>query len=221
MRSYRGTVAVPPGDGLATAVRLAAALLGLAVIGVYLSIALSRLTYPFTIEWLESNSLVEVHRILSGQQLYPAPGVGYVPDGYPPLYFAVSAAVAAVLGPSYLPLRLVSLVSSLACFALLGRLVQRETGSAGAGTGRRAYWRRPTSPPVPGSTSDGSTRCSSRSAWPGFTPGDGCVAPGAPSRPGCCSPPPSSPSRTGWRKVSPSWRRWRPARAGGWPCRPR
>jgi Dolichyl-phosphate-mannose-protein mannosyltransferase len=135
VRSYRGTGTVHTGDGLATAARLAAALLGLAVIAVYLSIALSRLTYPFTIEWLESNSLVEVHRILAGQQLYTAPGIGYVPDGYPPLYFAVSAAVAAVLGPSYLSLRLVSLVSSLACFALLGRLVQRETGSAGAGIG--------------------------------------------------------------------------------------
>jgi 4-amino-4-deoxy-L-arabinose transferase-like glycosyltransferase len=133
VRSDRGTGAVRTGDGLATAVRLAAALLGLAVIAVYLSIALSRLTYPFTIEWLESNSLVEVHRILAGQPLYPAPGVGYVPDGYPPLYFAVSAAVAAVLGPSYLSLRLVSLVSSLACFALLSRLVQRETGRTGAG----------------------------------------------------------------------------------------
>jgi Dolichyl-phosphate-mannose-protein mannosyltransferase len=133
VRSYRGTFPVPAGDGLATAARLAAALLGLAIAAVYLSIALSRLTYPFTIEWLESNSLVEVHRILAGQQLYPAPAVGYVPDGYPPLYFAVSAAVASVLGPSYLSLRLVSLVSSLACFALLGRLVQRETGSAGSG----------------------------------------------------------------------------------------
>ncbi len=121
------------GDGAATAARLAAALLGFAVIAVYLAIALRRLTYPFTIEWLESNSLVEVHRILAGQQLYAAPAVGYVPDGYPPLYFAVSAAAAGVLGPSYLSLRLVSLVSSLACFALLGRLVQRETGSAGAG----------------------------------------------------------------------------------------
>ena len=74
-----------------------------------------------------------MHRILAGQQLYPAPSVGYVPDGYPPLYFAVSAAAPGVLGPSYLPLRLVSLVSSLACFALLGRLVQRETGSTTAG----------------------------------------------------------------------------------------
>jgi hypothetical protein len=115
--------------------RLAAALAGLAAIGAYLYIALSRLSYPFPVEWLESNSLVEVHRILAGQSLYPAPTAGYVPDGYPPLYFVVSAGVARVLGLSYLPLRLVSLVSSVACFALLGRLVQRETGSLAAGTG--------------------------------------------------------------------------------------
>jgi hypothetical protein len=117
------------------AVRLAAALAGLAAVGAYLFVALSRLAYPFPVEWLEGNSLVEVHRILAGQPLYPAPSAGYVPDGYPPLYFAVSAAAARVLGVSYLPLRLVSLLSSLACFAILGRLVQRETGSATAGTG--------------------------------------------------------------------------------------
>jgi len=114
------------------ALRAAAALLGLAVIGSYLGIALARLGYPFPLEVLESNSLVEVHRILGGQPLYAAPTVGYVPDGYPPLYFGVSAA-ASVLGQSYLPLRLVSLVSSLACFAIAARLVQRETASAGAG----------------------------------------------------------------------------------------
>jgi hypothetical protein len=119
----------------ARAVRLAAALAGLVAVCAYLVIALSRLTYPFTVEWLESNSLVEVHRILAGRPLYPAPAAGYVPDGYPPLYFAVSAAAASVLGVSYLPLRLVSLVSSLVCFALLGRLVQRETGSVAAGVG--------------------------------------------------------------------------------------
>jgi Dolichyl-phosphate-mannose-protein mannosyltransferase len=118
------------GPGL---VRLAAALLALAVIVTYVVIAVSRLTYPFTLEWLESNSLVEVHRILTGRALYAAPTVGYVPDGYPPLYFAVSAGAASVLGGSYLPLRLVSLASSLVCFAALARLVQRETASACAG----------------------------------------------------------------------------------------
>jgi hypothetical protein len=113
--------------------RWAAALLGLMAIGGYLVIALDRLGYPFALELLESNSLVEVHRILAGQQLYAAPTVGYVPDGYPPLYFGICAVAARVLGQSYLPLRLVSLISSLACFAITARLVQRETGSAPAG----------------------------------------------------------------------------------------
>lgn len=111
----------------------AAALLGLTLIGGYLAVAIARLNYPFTLEILESNSLVEVHRILAGQPLYAAPSVSYVPDGYPPLYFGLSAAVASVLGQSYLPLRLVSLASSLACFAVTARLVQRETRSAAAG----------------------------------------------------------------------------------------
>src|SRR6201997_5215975 len=119
-------------DGL-RALRVLAALLGLAAIGTYVAVALTRLTYPLVLEVLESNSLVEVHRILAGQPLYAAPSASYVPDGYPPLYFAVSAAAASVLGPSYLPLRLVSLVSSLACFAILARLAQRETGSRAAG----------------------------------------------------------------------------------------
>jgi Dolichyl-phosphate-mannose-protein mannosyltransferase len=117
------------------AVRLAAALAGVVAIGAYLFIALSRLGYPFAVNPLEGNSLVEVHRILAGQSLYPAPTAGYVPDGYTPLYFYVAAAAARVLGVSYLPLRLVSLLSSVACFALLARLVQRETGSLAAGTG--------------------------------------------------------------------------------------
>src|ERR1700753_15174 len=116
-------------------VQLAAALAGLVAIGAYLYIALSRLTYPFALEWLEGNSLVEVHRIVTGQPLYPAPAAGYVPDGYSPLYFAVSAGVARGLRVSYLSLRLVSLLSSVACFGLLGHLVQRETGSIAAGAG--------------------------------------------------------------------------------------
>jgi len=119
--------------GTPRALRAVAAGLGVAVIGWYLVIALARLGYPFALELLEGNSLVEVHRVLAGQPLYTAPSVGYVPDGYPPLYFAVSAAAARVLGQSYLPLRLVSLVSSLACFAIMARLVQRETASAAAG----------------------------------------------------------------------------------------
>jgi hypothetical protein len=111
----------------------AVALAGLAPVAAYLAIAVSRLAYPFPLDWLESNSLIEVHRILTSQPLYPAPTIGYVPDGYPPLYFVVCAALAKLLGGSYVPLRLVSLASSLACFALLADLIRRETASICAG----------------------------------------------------------------------------------------
>jgi hypothetical protein len=117
----------------ARALRAIAAAAGLIVIVTYVGIAVSRIGFPGHLEILEENSLAEVHRILAGQQLYPAPSASYVPDGYTPLYFALSAAVASVLGQSYLPLRLVSLLASLACFAILGRLVHRETGSRAAG----------------------------------------------------------------------------------------
>src|SRR5215469_5694230 len=115
------------------AVRVVAGLAGMIAILAYLFVALRRLDYPFALEWLEGNSLVEVHRVLAGQNLYQGPTAGYVPDGYPPVYFAIAAAAARVLGPSYLTLRLVSLISALACFALLGRLVQRETAGIAAG----------------------------------------------------------------------------------------
>lgn len=113
--------------------RALAAAAGLIVIATYAGIAATRLGFPGHLEILEENSLVEVHRILTGQQLYPAPSSSYVPDGYTPLYFAISAVVASVLGQSYLPLRLVSLIASLACFAVLQRLVHRETRSRTAG----------------------------------------------------------------------------------------
>ena len=63
----------PRASRLPRAARLAAALAGLAAIGAYLFVALSRLDYPFAVQPLEGNSLLEVHRILAGQSLYPAP----------------------------------------------------------------------------------------------------------------------------------------------------
>ncbi|MER6951808.1 hypothetical protein ABT294_48115 [Nonomuraea sp. NPDC000554] len=106
---------------------------GLAAIAVWVGTAASRIGYPYALEWLEGNSLVEVERLLAGQPLYTVPTVDYVPDSYPPLYFAASAALAGVLGVSYLPLRLVSLAACLGCLAVLARLVQRETGDLAAG----------------------------------------------------------------------------------------
>jgi dolichyl-phosphate-mannose-protein mannosyltransferase len=106
--------------------------LALGLAGAYLLaftiVALARLTYPFELEWLEGVVLEHVHRVLSGLPIYVAPSLDFVPLNYTPLYYYVSAAFAAALGPSFVPLRLVSLLSSLGLLALIALLVRRETG---------------------------------------------------------------------------------------------
>src|SRR5204863_5796856 len=51
---------------------------------------------------------------------------------YGPIYFYIAAAFAKVLGDSYLPLRLVSLLASLGTLLLIAHLVWRETRNRGA-----------------------------------------------------------------------------------------
>ena len=94
----------------------------------FLMVAVSRLGYPFELEWMEGNALSHLQRILAGQPLYHEPELAHLPNMYTPLYYYLSALVALVTGPSFLPLRLVSLASSLGIVVLLFVIVRRETG---------------------------------------------------------------------------------------------
>lgn len=96
---------------------------------VYLFIAARRMAYPFELEWMEGGSVVHVQRVMQGQTLYTSPSLGFVSYIYTPLYFYVSAFVARIIGIGFLPLRLVSFLSSLGCFALLFYIVYRRTTS--------------------------------------------------------------------------------------------
>jgi 4-amino-4-deoxy-L-arabinose transferase-like glycosyltransferase len=93
----------------------------------FLAAAYFRLTYPYPLWVMEAPSVQAVRRILSGQALYGPPTLDYVPTLYAPLYFYVSALAAAMLGPSLLTLRLVSLLASIGSTLLIGHLVWRET----------------------------------------------------------------------------------------------
>lgn len=99
----------------------------------YAAIALVRIRYPYHLEWMEGGCLQHVQRILAGEALYVPPSLEFTPYTYPPFYFYASAAVALLFGDGFLPLRLVSFLSSLGCFAILFLWVRRETGSAAAG----------------------------------------------------------------------------------------
>ena len=100
---------------------------------VYLFVALHRIGYPYELEWLEGGAVEIAGRVAHGQAIYVAPSIHYVPYPYTPLYFWITGTLARVTGVGFLPLRLVSLLSSLGACALLVRIVWRETGDVVAG----------------------------------------------------------------------------------------
>lgn len=100
---------------------------------VVLSVSLRRAAHPFELEWMEGAMVDHVERVLMGKQLYVEPTVEFVPFIYGPLYFWVSAAVAKVVGLSFLPLRIVSIASMLGSFWMIYAIVHKETEDRVAG----------------------------------------------------------------------------------------
>ena len=96
---------------------------------VYLLVALNHISYPYELEWMEGNSVDHVLRLLSGKPLYVEPSLEFIPSIYTPLYFYFSALSSMLFGIGFLPLRLVSFLASIGCFALLFEFVRRETKS--------------------------------------------------------------------------------------------
>ncbi|MES2390377.1 MAG: hypothetical protein V4555_01965 [Acidobacteriota bacterium] len=96
----------------------------------FLYAAWRRVRYPFEVEWIESNMLVSVLRILHGQGLYVAPSLDFVPYLYAPVYLYLAAAVTKVVGVGdhgYAGLRLVSALATLVSCAAIYALVKTET----------------------------------------------------------------------------------------------
>ncbi len=116
-------------DRLLYAILLAASA---AYIGAFVVAAAFRLTFPYPLEVTESASLVQVQRILDGQSLYVEPTLRHVPLIYGPVLYYLSALLALVMGPTYAPLRLVSLVASVGSIGLIAGFVLHESHSHGA-----------------------------------------------------------------------------------------
>lgn len=93
----------------------------------FLYVSISRIDYPFALEWMEGASLAQVQRVLLGKPLYVQPSIYYIPMIYPPLYFYLSAFFAKIAGLNFFSLRLVSLISSLGTMLVVGRIVYLQT----------------------------------------------------------------------------------------------
>ena len=95
----------------------------------YLYIVIRRIRYPFCLEWMEGSALAHLDRILEGLPLYHEPSLEHLPNMYTPLYYYLSAAVAAVSSPGMVSLRVVSFASSVGILALVFWIIWRETRS--------------------------------------------------------------------------------------------
>ncbi len=112
--------------------RLLLVLSAVAALALLLWISL-RIGYPYELEWMEGAMVDETARVLAGEPSYHAPDLGHLPFLYTPLYYWAGAAVAAVVGQGYFALRLVSVLCTVGCMALLSSIAHRETGRRRAG----------------------------------------------------------------------------------------
>lgn len=96
----------------------------------YIVIFVYQIQYPFETEWMEGGAVDHVIRVLNGQKLYVEPSLDFIPYIYTPFYFYVSALFSLIFGVSFVPLRLVSFLSTMACFSLIFLFVKRETRSS-------------------------------------------------------------------------------------------
>ena len=94
----------------------------------YVWVVAHRVGYPFELQWMEGGAVELVHRVLQGHGLYGPPSLAFTPWPYTPLYFWLSSGVARVTGIGFLPLRIVSVASSLVVLGLLYRIVAGEPG---------------------------------------------------------------------------------------------
>lgn len=103
------------------------ALVAVTPVVLFLYSALRRIAYPFPLEQLEGPMLLAAERVAHGLPVYVRPNFHFIPYMYAPAYFYVSGWAVRLLGPGFLPLRLVSLLSTCGTFVLLYSFILLET----------------------------------------------------------------------------------------------
>jgi hypothetical protein len=98
-------------------------------IGAVLVVAVTRMAYPYELEWMEGGMLQTVQRIVAGQPIYVEPSVEFVPFIYTPLFFYLGAGVSYFFGDGFLSLRLLSLLAFVKSLGLIFFMVKNRTQS--------------------------------------------------------------------------------------------
>ncbi|HQQ63949.1 MAG TPA: glycosyltransferase family 39 protein [Pseudomonadales bacterium] len=106
---------------------------GACVFSVFLFVTISRIAYPYELEWMEGGVLQQVLQLVHGGPLYGDASMSFAPALYMPFYYVVSALSVKVFGEGFFALRFVSLLASLFTHLLVYLIVNKVTASRLAG----------------------------------------------------------------------------------------
>ncbi|MEP7198946.1 MAG: glycosyltransferase family 39 protein [Chloroflexota bacterium] len=111
--------------------------LTLAVLGLfaatYLVVATTRIIYPFDLDFIEDDVLVEAWRFAQGLPVFVAPNADFVPHAYAPLYMLLSAGLFKLDGVGFRSMRALSFAATLATGFMLywaGQRVSHQRATA-------------------------------------------------------------------------------------------
>lgn len=86
-------------------------------------VAVSRMFYPFDLEWIEGVTVELVRRLTEGRPIYCSPTIEYIPMVYTPLYHYLGALVSEIFGIGFAPLRAISFVSFLLTLFVIYKII--------------------------------------------------------------------------------------------------
>ena len=98
----------------------------LAQLGLLFYAVLSRVGYPYDLEWMEGGLLGHAARLSEHQGIYVEPSLDFIPYLYTPLYPALIALLSSLFGISYTVGRIISLLSLVALLGFAVAAVARE-----------------------------------------------------------------------------------------------
>jgi dolichyl-phosphate-mannose-protein mannosyltransferase len=96
-----------------------------------LYVAFRRITYPYDLDFIEDNMLMQAIQVSLGKPVYIPPNANFVPQVYMPLYTFLGGWIFKVITPSYLPLRMISFTATILTAIMIFSISRRISGNSG------------------------------------------------------------------------------------------
>jgi hypothetical protein len=106
-------------------------IVGICYGGFYLYGAFKRITYPYDLDFIEDNMLMQAIQVSLGKPVYVPPNADFVPHVYMPLYTLLSGWIFKAIAPSYVPMRLLSFSATIVTAILIFSISRRICGNRG------------------------------------------------------------------------------------------